>query len=141
MRDFNDYLYLISMKSIEEVKQLTLLFVNAAQREYDDWTQEEDGYDHEVGYGGICHLIADKIAGILQDNEIEAVSFSLDSEVHVLVVAQCKEGVFSIDVPHVIYESGGGYHWKKKPNVIFDKDSIVYYQIYEDPDKFKEYLD
>lgn len=129
------------MKSLDDIKRLNQLLINEAQQEYDAWSQDENGYDHEVGNGGICHLIADKVAGVLLHNGIEAITFSLDSEVHVVVIAQCQEGVYFIDIPHYLYEAGGGYVWTKKLNVTFDEHSVTYTKIYADPERFKEYLD
>ena len=44
------------------------LFVQAAQKEYDDWAQDEDGMDEVLGTGGICQDIAEKIASILSQH-------------------------------------------------------------------------
>lgn len=129
------------MKSISELKSLYPKIIQKIQKQYDDWNQDDSGYDELVGYGGICHLIADDIIDVLQDNNIECVSYSLDSEVHVIVIAKFSEGVFSIDVPHYLYETGGGYNWTKKKNVSFDDSCIVYNKIFSDPERFSEYLD
>jgi hypothetical protein len=128
------------MKSIVELKSLYSKIIPKVQNQYDVWSQDEDGYDHEVGYGGICHLIADEVVSVLQDFDIQCTTLSLDSEVHVLVIAQFQEGVYSIDVPYSIYEKGGGYQWTKIPNIIFDESCITYNKIYSDPERFIEYL-
>jgi hypothetical protein len=128
------------MKSIVELKSLYPKMIPKVQNQYDVWSQDEDGYDHEVGYGGICHLIADEVVSVLQDFDIQCTTLSLDSEVHVLVIAQFQEGVYSIDVPYSIYEKGGGYQWTKIPNITFDESCITYKKIYSDPERFSEYL-
>ena len=37
----------------------------AAQRVYDDWQVDAEGYDWQVGAGGICHLIAEAMQDVL----------------------------------------------------------------------------
>lgn len=101
-------------------------FAEAAQTEYDAWSQDADGYDEELGAGGICHLIADRISSICHAHGIDtAQTVSASHEVHVYVVAAFTEGVFEIDVPHRLYERGGGYNWTKLPGITFDNDDIA----------------
>jgi len=130
------------MKDLSFLNSLKNKIAQCGQSVYDDWYQDESGYDEVVGNGGICHLIADKIVDILYDNEIDCTTVSSSHEVHVYVVAKLEEGVFSIDIPYSFYETGGGYTWKKIPNKSFD-DSVVYIdQISYDPNDFeKEYCE
>jgi hypothetical protein len=42
-----------------------------AQEVYDEWEQNEEGWSeshNEIGYGGICHIIAEKIVSYLYSN-------------------------------------------------------------------------
>jgi hypothetical protein len=78
----------------------------------------------------------------LSKHKIEnAQSVCSNQEQHVFVVAQFKEGVYMIDIPYDVYESGGGYTWKKKNNIIFNRDHIVIRKLDNDPDKFNQYVD
>lgn len=129
------------MKSLEDLNLLKQQIAQCGQKQYDLWEQDSTGYDHEVGYGGICHLIADEIVSLLDRHRIESFSYSLDTEVHVLVVCKLTEGVFFIDIPHRFYERGGGYTWKKIPNVIFESDMVSIDKISSDPDEFENYSD
>ena len=52
---------LVRLNSIKEVESIRLELATAAQKIYDEWFQDEEGYDHEVGHGGICHLIAGQL--------------------------------------------------------------------------------
>lgn len=72
---------------------------------------------------------------------IYAQTVSSEAEVHVYVVAQTKEGVFLIDIPPHLYETGGGYNWKKIPEIIFDEDYIVIYNLSSNPQNFQEYVE
>ena len=128
------------MKTLAELQALTPQIAHCGQAQYDQWSQNEDGYDHEVGYGGICHLIVDEIIKLLNSHRFETVSYSLDSEVHVVAIVQLKEGVFELDIPYRHYETGGGYTWKKVPNVKFDESMVIINKIDSDPNKFDDYL-
>lgn len=113
----------------------------AAQREYDSWYQNEEGMDEEMGTGGICHLIAEKLADILLENGIDAATVSSNYEQHVYVVARFYEGVYIIDIPYSVYETGGGFTWKKLPNVKFDTHHVTIGRIDSNPKKFDQYTD
>lgn len=129
------------MKTFDELNQLKSKIAECGQIQYDQWSQDEQGYDHEVGVGGICHLIVDEIIKLLDKHQFESLSYSLDSEVHVVTVVQLKEGVFILDIPYQYYEKGGGYQWKKIPNVIFDETFVTISKISSDPQYFETYKD
>ena len=128
------------IKTLSQLKEQIPKMLKAAQKEYDDWDQSDETYgDWRVGHGGICHLIVDAMLDVL--NDFEATSLSLDSEVHVVGIVQLKEGIFEIDIPYSIYEKGGGYTWKKIPDVVFEKNDIVISKISGDPEDFKNYTE
>lgn len=112
----------------------------AARSIYDGWHQDTDGFDDEYGAGGICHDIASAMVGCLNDHEIEhAVSVhSTIGENHVHVVALLSDGIYSIDIPPSVYETGGGYVWKKRQNAIFNADSVQTMRISDplEPEEF-----
>jgi hypothetical protein len=97
-----------------------------AQVIYNDWNVDNDTYgDWKVGFGGICHLIADELADEVSDKtKFPAVTVSSYNEVHVYVVVQTPDGVYSVDIRPHVYETGGGYAWKKIPNVEFDVSDV-----------------
>ena len=45
-------------------------------------------------------------------------------EQHVWTMARVAEGIYEVDIPYSEYETGGGYTWKKIPDVRFDHNSI-----------------
>lgn len=113
-----------------------------AQRVYDEWQVDEDGYDGVVAEGGICHLIADAMVTVLSAYSVEAQAQSCSvGEVHVNVIAQFKEGVYSIDINPYNYETGGGYNWKKRPNIVFTPDFVAEDKIDSNPDNFSDYIE
>lgn len=129
------------MKNFEDLRALFLKIAQLGQNEYDQWSQDDTGYDVEVGHGGICHLIADQIVNFLNNHEIEAVTHSLDSEVHVLVIVKLIDGIYSLDIPYQYYETGGGYIWKKKSDVIFTENFVTSNKISSKLEDFNNYID
>jgi len=122
------------------LQRLLPSIVRAAQRVYDEWSQDESGFDEEVGYGGICHLIADEIVGVVADAGVMCTSVSASHEVHVYTVLRLdRSGVWLIDIRPYVYERGGGYNWKKIPGVKFDKSDITVELLDPDPNSFREY--
>lgn len=108
----------------------------AAQKVYDEWdaSNEVDG-DWQVGFGGICHLIADQMVDVIYDNipNIIVTTISSNHEVHVFVVAgrttvdandEKLEEYYSIDIHPHVYERGSGYSWSKINDVVFEPDDI-----------------
>jgi len=130
------------MKNLKDLTVLKYKLSQCAQKVYDDWFQNEEGYDEMVGYGGICHLIADEMVSILYDNDIDCTTISSDHEVHVYVVCKLEEGVFKVDIPYSLYETGCGYTWKKIDKVSFNEDFIYIDQLSYDSNDFeKEYCE
>jgi hypothetical protein len=129
------------MRTLNDLISLSPLLAAAGQQEYDVWEQDEEGYHEELGSGGICHLIADRMVGILSDEGFEAVSTHSEGigEDHVWVTAQTAQGVVTVDIPPGVYEIGGGYTWKKRPDIVFVPSDIVVDVIDKDPLRFPDY--
>jgi hypothetical protein len=129
------------VRTINDLISLSTQLAAAGQAEYDAWAQDIDGYDEELGSGGICHLIADRMVGILSGEGFEAVSTHSEGigENHVWVTAQTAQGVVTVDIPPGVYEIGGGYTWKKRPGIVFSPSDILVDVIDNDPARFPEY--
>lgn len=124
------------LPSVNVVRSVMPHLLQAAQTVYDQWDENEDEY----AGGGICHEIAETMVDVLTNYHVEAVSFSQSiDEVHVYVIAKFKEGVYEINIPPYIYETGSGYSWKKIPGVKFQPNHVVVERIFADPNKFQEY--
>lgn len=122
----------------------------AAQKAYDEWEQDEKGFDEMLGTGGICQDIAEYMTNVLSGYGIECSTVSQQSgEQHVYVVAKIEEdsdileqeGVYIFDISPYTYETGGGYNWKKIPDVKFDESDIIINRLDFDPNSFETYLD
>ena len=116
-----------------------------AQKEYDDWdASDEVNGDGEVGFGGICHIIAEAWGDFLSGQGYNVSTWSHSDEVHVsLMVWEEPEAaevddededfaqdieVINVDLNPYTYEKGGGYSWKKVPNVTIDPSDITLYR-------------
>lgn len=111
----------------------------AAQKVYDEWDEDEDEY----AGGGICHLIADAMADVLMAEgikQVSTVSQQMD-EVHVYVVAADDSGVYRIDIPPSVYETGGGYTWKKRQGIEITADDVEIDRLSTDPDDYEQYTE
>lgn len=117
-------------------------FIQAAQKEYDQWEQDEEGFCEELGMGGICQDIAEAICRVLSTHGFDCSSVSQQvGEQHVYAVAKAEDGVYEVDIPPYVYETGGGYCWKKIPGVRFDDSCIVVNLLSSDPEDFEKYTE
>lgn len=123
--------------SVNQAKAAIPQILAAAQRDYDNWNESDQ--DTYAG-GGICHIIADSICDVLWKIGVYCTPVSCTHEQHVYVAAKFEEGVFTIDIPYVIYETGGGFSWKKIPDVKFEPSNVVFYKVSSDPDEFDNYV-
>lgn len=130
-----------AMRTLNDLINLSPQLAAAAQSEYDVWNQDEDGFDEELGTGGICHLIAERIVEVLSAEGFEAVSTHSEGvgENHVWVTAQTSQGVVMVDIPPGVYEIGGGYNWKKRPGIRFEASDMLFDVIDRDSAKFPLY--
>lgn len=125
-------------KSLSDLESLFPKFAKKAQEVYGEW--DEDDVDTYAG-GGICHLIAEEMVSIMWDNDIESVTYSSSHEQHVYTIAKVKEGIFAIDIHHSFYEIGGGFSWKKIPDVKFEPSFVSLYKITADLSEWSEIVE
>lgn len=86
----------------------------AAQRIVDEWQQDEEGIDEVYGAGGACDEVAHALIDIIQSKtDADAVCGSPDGEDHEWVAVSDGREAFVVDIPPGVYETGGGYSWKK----------------------------
>ena len=111
------------MKIPTEIETRAGALVEAAQKVYDEWEQDDNGIDPELGEGGICQDIASAMAGVLDDVETAEIYTDIGPG-HVFLVARLESGVYTVDIPPSVYETGAGYVWKKIEGVVFEKDHL-----------------
>lgn len=109
-------------KMYDELLSIRADLILAAQKIYNDWEQDEEGYDEMYGSGGICDDIADAMCGIVSE-KTDYGCFSLyneyDCHTSIFVYDSENKTIYNVDIPPYVYESGGGYDWKKLKDVRF----------------------
>lgn len=127
-----------SNPTINDLKRLMPLMAAGAQRAYDAWDQNDEGEDPELGVGGICQDVAEEISGVLNMNGIEAGTVSQQvGDQHVYTIAKLNDGVYEVDIPPSLYETGGGYVWKKRKGITFNPSMIYVSMISGNPADFE----
>ena len=119
------YIKVANQNLKDKVKSLLPKLAKKAQEEYDAW--DEENVDEYAG-GGICHIIADELSDVLSQNDIDAASITHPFKQHVYNIAFDTETktAITIDLPEYTYETGGGFSWKKTPDVeITPQDFII----------------
>lgn len=124
------------MKTKNDVQKLFPCIIKEVQQVYDEWDENPDEY----GGGGICHIIADKICELLNNNDIDSGIVSDPFENHVYSVLKVKDGIYNLDIPYRIYEIGSYYSFVKIPGVQFDINDLIMYQIDNNPNNFEDYI-
>lgn len=99
----------------------------AAQVVYDDWGQNDDGFDEEFGEGGICDRVAEALWRVIDNGipDVEIRDGGWDGDDHAYLIAQRGQKAFVVDIPPRVYETGGGYSWRKRKGVRFDAADVV----------------
>ena len=100
----------------------------------DEWNQDEEGFDEEFGSGGICDQISNAIIDIVNSNipNVNFIDGGQDGDDHAYPVIYDDTKAYIIDIPPYIYEIGGGYVWRKIPNVILTVNNIMIEEIDRD---------
>ena len=121
------------------LQKYTKQIADIAQKQYDDWdhllSTDPDTAREEYAGGGICHLIADGIARLFNnDPMLDAKTISYDDEVHVATVVRLASDEHSdefemttVDIPWRVYETGGGYQWEPITNVHIQLEDVTYF--------------
>lgn len=114
-----------------KLEALKPAMAKAAQAIYDEWDQEasEDG-DLEVGFGGICDEIADAISSVVMSHtDAEMHQGGHDGDDHAWNIFQVGDEAYGVDIPCFVYETGGGYSWKKIPDVQIRPSDIQIFEV------------
>ena len=99
------------------------------QRLYDDWNQDDSGFDEEYGYGGICDAVADVLSAALASAGFATEYGGQEGDDHNFVVVVAGTRRICVDIPCGVYETGGGYFWRKRRGVVFGDHDIVVEEI------------
>jgi hypothetical protein len=118
-----------------QLLSLRPLIAQAAQKIYDSWEQ-----DDECDMGGICDEIASEIQSIVAQHApgVETIDGGHDGDDHAWVIAYNSQQAFGIDIPPHIYETGGGYCWKKIPNVRITANEVEIWDLELNPKQISQ---
>ena len=101
-------------------------FAAAAQRVLDGWEQDEEGVCDVLGTGGPCDMVADELQGELDFEYTDAGGVTQspgsmpgghDGDDHAWLIVYDDHEAVVLDLPPDVYETGGGYQWKKRRGV------------------------
>ena len=120
------------------LQRLAPAMAAAAQKIYDAWEQDEKGESDEYGAGGICDDIADEIVSVLSGAGYDATTRHDESENHTAVYAKLPAGIFYVDIPCRVYETGTFYKYEKRPDVTIDAEDVIWDRIYDDTSKWDQ---
>lgn len=108
----------------ELVKHLPKL-TKIAQKVYDEWNQDEEGFDEILGSGGICDEIAEKFCDyIIRTMKYNAFSYYDEYSTHTYCIVYDDNNAYILDLPADVYEKGYLYTWKKIKNVIIKESDF-----------------
>jgi len=106
------------------VKHLPKL-VKIAQKVYDEWDQDEEGYDEILGTGGICDEIAEKFCDyIIRIIKHDAFSYYDEYSTHTCCIVYDDNTAYVLNLPADVYEKGYLYTWKKRKDVIIKENDF-----------------
>lgn len=98
----------------------------AAQAVYDDWQQDTDGYDEELGTGGACDAISRAISDVIASSidDVDIAEGGQEGSDHSFVIAYDSDSAYAVDIAPSVYESGAGYSWTKRQGVEFQPGDV-----------------
>jgi hypothetical protein len=114
------------MGLLNKIEALRSSLAKAAQEVVDSWEQDEDGMDDEFGGGGVCDAVSQAMSSVLAEiPDIELMDGGQDGDDHAFVIVYDEKDAYAVDVPPGVYETGGGYSWKKIEGAVVGPDDVV----------------
>lgn len=133
-----------SERTLAEVQALLPQLCQAAQATYDAWDASDEEFgDADVGFGGICQDIADAISGVLGEAGIECATVDSGGmgDQHVWCRVLLNNGIYDVDIAPRVYETGGGYEWKKIQGVVFEPKDVDVYLVEKDVELWDQFTE
>jgi hypothetical protein len=98
----------------------------AAQKIIDAWEQDDEGLDEELGSGGVCDRVAEAMADVINERlpEVGLTEGGQDGDDHAFKIAYTDTEAYSIDISPYVYETGGGYSWRKREGVEVQPEDV-----------------
>lgn len=114
------------MSLVADILALRCRLVVAAQEVLDDWQQDENGLDPDLGTGGPCDRVANAIADVISETlpDVRIQDGGQDGDDHAYTVVSRGTEEVLVDIPAHVYETGSGYCWRKRPGVRIQEADI-----------------
>jgi hypothetical protein len=125
-RPFKLHLLSEDRQLLNQLKALRSQMAVAAQGVYDEWTQDEEGFDEAFGGGGICDAIVRELSDIIASNiDCELDDGGWDGDDHAFLIVSRGSERYWVDIPARVYEQGGGHNWRKIEGVQISPNDVV----------------
>lgn len=121
------YLLCSGMSLLKKLQAIKSQIAKEAQIVIDDWEQDDDGLDEELGSGGMCDKVADTITAVIGRiiPEVEFTDGGHEGDDHAFIIVYDDLEAYAVDIPPGVYEIGSGYSWKKIQGVEITPQDIV----------------
>jgi len=110
-----------------KLEALRPYFARAAQKVVDAWEQDGEGMDEELGEGGVCDRVSEALAEVVGRTlpSLGMTDGGHDGDDHAYLIVYDPIEAFLIDIPPSVYETGGGYRWRKIEGAAIDPSDVV----------------
>lgn len=120
----------------QKLHALRSKMASAAQEIVDEWQQDEEGFDEEFGTGGVCDRVSSAVGNIIARlPDVEVTDGGQPGDDHAYLIVYDSDEAFIVDIPPGIYETGGGYKWKKKKGARISSGDVVVEKIKLSPEE------
>lgn len=111
----------------ERLRALRPSLARAAQRVVDEWEQDDEGVDEEFGTGGACDAVARAMEDVIAQRMpgVEFRDGGQEGGDHAFVIVLTDSEAYAVDVPADVYETGGGYRWRKRRGAVISPEDVV----------------
>lgn len=116
---------------IQQLNALRPLLAQAAQAVVDEWVQDEEGFDEDLGAGGICDVVSQALSAVVGSSipDVEMLDGGHDGDDHAWLIVVSGSEAAGVDIPPSAYETGGGYNWKKIHGAQIGPDDVAVWKI------------
>lgn len=121
------------MELLRKLGRLRVALAQAAQGVLDEWQQDE-GTDEELGTGGVCDRVSQAMSAVIEENidDVITTEGGQPGDDHAFFIAYDANEAYAIDIPPDVYETGGGYQWRKIADVVVKPSDVVFVEVDRD---------
>ena len=116
---------------LQKLNDLRSDLAQAVQLVVDEWELNEDGFSDDLGSGGVCDLVSEAMSGVIYDkiDSVEILDGGHDGDDHAWIIVVSSTEAVGVNIPPGVYETGGGYSWKKIENITVEPSDISLWEI------------